>query len=55
MVAFFLSSSRCGGAKIAPRRGVVATLATLKGRDDDDGGEEEEEEEEKEEAALRER
>ena len=55
VVAFFLSSSsfRCfGGVKIAPRRGgVVATLATLKGRDDDDDGEEEEEEE----AALRER
>ena len=55
VVAFFLSSSfRCfGGVKIAPRRGgVVATLATLKGRDDVNDGEEEEEEEE---AALRER
>ena len=58
MVAFlssssFTSSFRCfGGVKIAPRRGVVATLATLKGRDDVNDGEEEEEEEE---AALRER
>ena len=45
VVAFFLSSSsfRCfGGVKIAPRRGVVATLATLKGRDDDDDDDDDE-------------